>query len=716
MSTITLDHAGEGEAPRSAWLAAAWRSAVDAQQGRTFLWSAPALAAGIGSYYAAPSEPGLLLTLALTLLGGLLLWLGRAKPLILLAGVTVLGFALASIQAQRAATPLLNASTPDVMVSGFVSSISASSPARRVMVLTPAAIEGLEASHLPVALRLSFLSRQGAPPVGASVSFKARLSPLPAPVEPGGFDYGRSLWLDGIGATGRVTSAIEILADGPQLAALSDVWLDDVRSAMGARIRAALAEPYASFAEALITGERSSIPVAITNSLLVSGLYHILSISGLHMWLAAGGVFWVLRAGFALFPAVALRYPIRKWAAAAALLMGLFYMLLANGGAATARSFIMVAIVFFAIIVERPAVSMRNLALAAVVLLLIDPQAAVQASFQMSFLAVLGLVAFYEAWARYKAEHPPADERTLHWGWRLASWAWSAVVASVVTSFIAGFSSSLPAAYHFGRISPYGVLANGLAVPVIGVLVMPFALLSAVLMPLGLERLPLIVMGKGLELVMAISNGVAALPGANEVVARPWEPAIITITSGLIVLSLLAGPVRLAGLAMMATGGLLLLASPPPPDLLIEARGQNVVFRDAEGHLVPAIPRRGRFAVGKWLLANGEEAGLPDAAKRPGWSCQGGRCVAELQGRQVVYLTGIEGKMVDCRGADIVIADFPLRAACRRAALRIDRFDLWRSGAHAVYFSGQKNTVKTARGEQGRRPWVVVPMPRRATN
>ena len=99
---------------------------------------------------------------------------------------------------------------------------------------------------------------------------------------------------------------------------------------MGARIHAALAEPYASFAEALITGERSTIPPEINKSLLISGLYHILSISGLHMWLAAGGVFWALRAALALVPGLALRYPIRKWAAAAALLMGLFYMLLAD--------------------------------------------------------------------------------------------------------------------------------------------------------------------------------------------------------------------------------------------------------------------------------------------------------------------------------------------------------------------------------------------------
>ena len=716
MSVVTLDHAAAEQPLRTAWLARALRSAAAAQEGRTFLWCAPALATGISIYYALPSEPGLLLVICTAVLGAILLWIGRAAPPVLLAGLVALGFALANVQAMRAATPLLHASTAEVMVSGRITDVATTSPARLAMVLAPDQIDGLDAGQLPRMLRLSVLKKQGVPSIGARVSFTARLVPLPSPVEPGGFDYGRSLWLAGVGGTGRVTSAIVTLSNGASLMIPLDELLGDVRSAMGARIRAVLAEPYASFAEALITGERSSIPAQINNSLLISGLYHILSISGLHMWLAAGGVFWVLRAGLALIPALALRYPIRKWAAAAALLMGLFYMLLANGGAATARSFIMVAIVFFAIIVDRPAVSMRNLALAAILLLLLDPQAAIEASFQMSFLAVLGLVAFYEAWARYKADRPAVDERARSWVWRLGAWAGAAVMASVVTSFIAGFSSSLPAAYHFGRISPYGVLANGLAVPVIGVLVMPFALLSAALMPLGLERLPLLVMGKGLELVMVISDGVARLPGANEVVARPWAPAMLTIASGLIMLCLLAGPLRLAGLAVMGLGGLVLLGSPPQPDLLIEARGQNVAFRDTSGQLVPAQPRRARFAVGKWLQANGEEANLAEAAKRPGWTCVASRCAAQVKGRQVVYVSGDEGNKLDCRGADILIADFPLRGACWRVPLRIDRFDLWRSGAHAVYIGGPETVVRTSRGEQGRRPWVVVPMPRRLPN
>jgi competence protein ComEC len=166
----------------------------------------------------------------------------------------------------------------------------------------------------------------------------------------------------------------------------------------------------------------------------------------------------------------------------------------------------------------------------------------------------------------------------------------------------------------------------------------------------------------------------------------------------------------------MAAGYLLVLDAPLPPDLLVEATGQNVALRDASGHLVPARPRHARFAVEKWLQANGEEASLGEASKRPGWACSDDRCIGEVRGRRIVYLTGGEGRQVDCGGADILIADFPLRGACRRVPLRIDRFDLWRHGAHAVRLDGAGAVVLTARGGQGRRPWVVVPEPRHVAN
>lgn len=681
------------------------------QEGRLLLWSPAALAAGSGLYFALPSEPHVALAVALAGLGLLCLWLGRRAGILILAGALVLGFGLAKLRAEAVATPLLAAATGEVAITGRVVAVDRAAARRLVMILAPATVEGVAAERLPRRIRLSLPEKFGHPAPGAEVAFKGRLSPLPTPVMPGGFDYGRKLWFEGIGATGRITSAPVVtgMAAGP--AEWLDARLSGLRALIGARIHAALDEPYASFAEALITGERSTIPPAVNQSLLVSGLFHILSISGLHMWLVAGGVFWSVRAALALVPPLALAWPIKKWAAGAAVLTGLFYLLLADSGVATERSFIMVAVVFFAVMVDRPALSTRNLALAALVVLVREPEAAIDASFQMSFLAVLGLVAFHEAWSRRAASRSPAPVFRRDVAVRLAAWGLSAIALSLLTSFVAGAGSSLPAAYHFGRLSPYGVLANGLAVPVVGVVVMPAAVGSVLLMPLGLEWLPLRIMEEGLRLVVLISDGIAGLPGANAVMARPTASAIVLTAAGFVWLALVAGPLRLAGICLLAVGGAMALRPPAMPDLLVARAGENVMLRTEDGRLVPAHARRARFSVEKWLAAGGEEASPAEAARRPGWDCRHELCRATVKGRKVLYVSRREGQPPDCAGVDILIADFPLRGACRGVPVRIDRFDLWRHGAHALHL-GEGVTIRTARQEQGDRPWVVRPEPR----
>jgi competence protein ComEC len=713
--SAVMDPAGAGRGAAEAGRPRALlRVLVAGQEGRLFLWYAPALAIGIGIYFGLPFEPGLPVAALAAVLG--LLCLGRFgnSPLAVLAGMTLLGFSLARIEAGQHATPLIASVTGEVTVTGEVVVVDRRARDRQVMDLDVLSIEGLDENRTPARLRLSLPDGMGSPAArtaGTRVRLKARLAPLSSPVSPGGFDYGRSLYFEGIGGTGRITSEITVLAARSDWSGHFGDWMLRLRAAIGARIHEVLEEPAASFADALITGERGNIPPEVNRSLMVSGLYHILSISGLHMWLVAGTVFWAVRAMLALSPLLALRYPIRKWAAAAALPMAFFYMLLAESGVATTRAFIMVAVVFFAVMVDRPALSMRNLALAGLFVLLFQPHAAVSASFQMSFLAVMGLIAFYETWSRYRTGRLASD-RDDSWVLRLARVAVTAFAVSLVTALIAGVCSTVPAVYHFGRVSPYSVLANGLAIPVVGCLVMPPAVIVVLMMPLGLDWLPLIMMGQGLDAVVAISDAVASLPGADEVVSRPSVVAVLMLASGLIMLCLLAGPARLAGLAVMGLGLGVALMPPAGPDLLVEATGRNVALRNSAGLLVPAQSRRGRFSVDAWLQANGEEERLAEAARRPGWSCENDVCKAVVKGRHVVFVSRRESPPADCDGADILIADFPLRGKCQAVLLSIDRFDLWRHGAHAVWLDGANVSVRTSRGEQGTRVWTVRPEPR----
>lgn len=675
---------------------------------RAILWAPVGLIAGIWFYFALPVEPYVIIAIIAAAGAVLLLWRANARLPLILAAMFLLGFALAKGRAEWIATPLLTAPTGEVVVVGLVTDVNQRSPSRDDIWLAPEAIEGLTTDQMPRLLRMTSFRKLGTPAIGDRLSFKARLSPLPGPVMPGGFEYGRQLYFSGVGGTGRMTAAMTVI--GHQGSPL--LWLREaiggLRSSINSRIMAALPGEEGSLAAALITGERAAVPKDTLNSLQVSGLFHILSISGLHMSLAAGGIYWFVRMVLALSPTLALRWPIKKIAAVAALAGGFIYMLLAGSGAATQRSYIMVAIMLFAILVDRPAISLRNLALAALIILVLQPESAVEASFQMSFMAVMGLAAFFEWWnGRIERDRRVNESRVS----RAARWLVAATLASLLTSLIAGSLSSIPAAFHFGRLAPYGVLANGLAIPVVSFLVMPAALLALLAMPLGLERWPLEAMGYGLRQVIAISDWVAGLPGAHHVVPQIPVSAALLLAGGATLLCLghrrwkLVGVgVALAGLAWSTQGSF--------PDLLVERTGANVAFRSDEGQLVFARARKSSFAAGRWLLAAGDETAFAKAAKRDGWSCDNGLCLAVVKGKRIAYMADETAPLPDCAATDLLIAAVPLRGRCKQGPTRIDRFDLWRNGAASVQITATGLDVTTAAGSSGRRPWVVIPTPR----
>ena len=426
------------------------------------------------------------------------------------------------------------------------------------------------------------------------------------------------------------------------------------------------------------------------------------------MSLVAGGVFWAVRAFLALFPALALRYPIKKWAALAALFVGLIYMLLADSGSATERSYIMIAVMFFAMLVDRPAVSLRNLAISALLILLVTPEESMGASFQMSFLAVMGLAAFFEWW-----NHRPIDVkhlassrivRSIRYAWRVAS-------GSILTTVVAGGLSSIAAAYHFGRMAPYGTVANGLSLPVVGLVVMPAALTSAMVMPFGLEYYPLKLMELGLWATMWISDLVSTWPGANVIIPKPSLMGVVITVLGASVLCIAAGRMRWFGVVAMVAG-IVIGQSAVRPQILIEERAGNVAVLDASGNYVFADAHKGKFAADKWLQSNGEISKLAQAATNPGWSCADGMCFTDLAEKSVAYVHEQKTKDWTCPPVEILITDFPLRHACNNIPIRIDRFDVWKHGAHALYISNGVVRIETVKGAQGQRPWVYAPRAR----
>jgi len=512
-------------------LAALFAEALEAETDRLILWLPVFFAAGIALYFALPAEPETRVAAAFVLGALGLFWFVRGSSFSLAFGVAVLavsfGFGAAKLRKELVRAPVLQEELRHVSIHGYVETFERRRDVRDRLTLRVLSIESLAPLQTPKRVRVSISGKKTAAFPGEAVALRATLNPPPEPVAPGDVDFGRRAWFQQLGGIGYATSRIEPLAQGPPAPAGLRLWagIDRLRTAVGARIRDALPGEEGAVAVALITGKRGGIPERVTEAMRDAGLAHVLAISGLHMVIMAGSVFWLVRAVLAGIPALALRYPIKKWAAVAALLAATFYLVLSGGAVPTVRAYLMMGVVMIAVLLDRPAITMRNVALAALAILAFSPESLFDPSFQMSFAAVIGLVAAYEALS--SRERPPAAETNAVW--RRLRWTGAIVLGAGLTTLIAGTAVAPFAAYHFHRMTHFGIAANVIVAPLISLLIMPMALLSLLAMPFGLETWPLQAMGYGIGLMVGTAEWVASWPGAVTILPdiSGWSLALI---------------------------------------------------------------------------------------------------------------------------------------------------------------------------------------------
>jgi len=416
------------------------------------------------------------------------------------------------------------------------------------------------------------------------------------------------------------------------------------------------------------------------------------------MAVVAGVVFFALRALLAFIPALANRRPIKKWAALAALAAAAFYLVLSGAEVATQRAFIMTAIVLVGVMFDRPALTLRTLALAAFGVMLFAPQAVVHPSFQMSFAATLALVAASERGL------PGAASADTSFGARIALWGGREILGLALVSVVAGLATTLYAAYHFHRLAPYGVLANLLAMPIVSIWVMPAGLAALIAIPFGFDGLLWRLMGEGIDWMIAIALWVASLPGAVGRIAAFGIGPLLAGTAGLIVLCLLRSPLRLTGVGLIVLAAIFAFRA-PLPDVLIAADGQAIAVRGVDGRLT--IHRTGgdAFTVREWLAADGDARLPTDAGLGQGFRCDATGCVASLiDGRLVSRVLTPEAFAEDCSRAAVVVTARHAPADCR--ALVIDRNISRSQAAIALTRRGDAMELTSARPPGQDRPWA----------
>jgi competence protein ComEC len=537
--------------------------------------------------------------------------------------------------------------------------------------------------------------------VGDPISVLASLSPPGGPVMPGGYDFAFVPFYERIGAVGFAFGAAKPADIGPApLAIRLAEPLAHLRDAIRIRIEEALPGDYGHIAAALIMGDQRGIAEGTQDAMRASGLGHILSISGLHLALVAGSVFWLIRALLALSPTLALNYPIKKWAAAAALAVATFYLGISGAEVATVRSYVMLAIMLGAILIDRRALTLRNVALAALLILIFSPESLLSISFQMSFAATVALIATYEAIAA-RADRSLADmaDRTVFGRIR------EQVGTLFLTSLVAGLATAPFGAFYFQRVAPLTIVANMAVAPAIGFVVMPMVLLAVVAMPFGLELFPLTAMKWGLAWMVAVAEKTAAWSAGFGGIAMPPPGALLLMVGGFLWLALWRERWRFAGLVPIVVA-LPLAFLGPRPDILIDEAGAVAAVRGDDGRFSIIDAKGNTFEVENWLRADADLRKADAVDLNRGVACDALGCIANARGGQeVAFIKRPDAFAEDCRSAAVIISRLDAPPGCAARALVIDRDQLARFGAHALYVNGGGFRIETAYPEV-RRPFM----------
>lgn len=665
-------------------------TAILRQRGHLFPWAPVCLAVGIGIYFSLRFEPPVwLLTCCagFALTGFLHTRAGAfAGPLIGACALASLGFALAGARAHMVAGPVLDFRYYGAVEGRIVAIDRSGSDAVR-LTLDRVVLERMAPDETPHRVRVSLHGEQGyiTPEPGAVVILTGHLSAPGGAVEPGGFDFRRHAWFLRLGAVGYTRNPVLLLEPpGSGLAtARARMWLS-------ARVRDRLPGETGAFAAAIMAGDRSAMGQETLQALRDTNLAHLLAISGLHMGLLAGFVFAALRLGLLLSPHARHHWPVKKLAAFGALLAAMGYLSLSGGNVATERAFIMAAAALCALMLDRRALSLRSVAIAALVVLVLRPEALLGPGFQMSFAATTALVAVFERISLM--------QRGRNWPRWLGP-----VLSVVVSSAVAGAATAPVGMAHFNTAAQYGLLANLISVPVMGIVVVPMAVVAALLMPLGLDWIALWGMSLGLDWILGVAHEIAAWEGAVRPVVAPMPLVLPLIACGGLVLCLWRGRGRLAGLVPMAVAVLLWNDTERPPVLISDSG--TLVGVMTEGGRALSRDRGSGFVAGTWLENDGR-GGTQDSAAAlwPGRN-ESRRAEARIDGLEILHIQGKRAArdLSRCRDGQVVIASVALNlpGGCRL----FDPDSLRRSGSVALWPEPHGVRVVTDVELSGKRLW-----------
>ncbi|MFM5916904.1 MAG: ComEC/Rec2 family competence protein [Novosphingobium sp.] len=538
---------------------------------------------------------------------------------------------------------------------------------------------------------------------GALVQFRARLVPPAPPMLPGGYDFARAAWFSGIAGTGSVLGPVKVIEPGDH-----DSILRDLQRRLSHHVRENLSGSPGALAAAFASGDRGAIAPEDEDAMRDAGLTHLLSISGLHVSAVIAAAYFIALRLLALIPWLVLRMRVPVLAAGAGAAAGIGYTLLTGAEVPTVRSCIAAVLVMLALVLGREPLSMRMIAVGALLVLLVWPEAVINPGFQMSFASVIAIVALHGSEPMRAWSAPREESLWTRWGRQLAS--------LLVTGIVIELALMPIGLFHFHRAGIYGALANVIAIPLTTLASMPLIALALLFDTVGAGAPFWWLAGKSLELLLALAHWTAGMPGAVTMMPEMGEGAFALFVLGGLWLALWRGRVRLFGL-LPALVGLTLLAQVRAPDLLISGDGRHVgITGEAAGELLVLRDSKSDYTRDNLTETAGMSGTLRTLDEWPGAHCSEGYCAINLRrgGRDWQLLLARGKTMVParalaaaCERADIVVSERYLPWGCKPRWLKADRGMLEQSGGLTIDL--EKGRIRTVAEDEGKHGWWNPP-------
>jgi competence protein ComEC len=574
------------------WLAKCWTEDKE----RRILWLPVLFGLGSGLYFSLPSEPSKWLTLGVIEALIVLAVIFRYSRLVLyvLGGMAIIlaGFTVAQVKTLWLQSAPWNLPSETFYFRGKIVATDTNHQGRPRFVFQQ--IEDFSGKVYQGKFRVTQRPQKITAAVGDCVELIGTLNPVPTETHVGGYQFDRKAFFEGIKASGYAESRwFKIDCPLPENYSVSR-WFYAQRQQILSYIDRVLPSSEASIVSAVVASEKGRISEHQYEQYRNAGLAHFLAISGLHMSMIAGLMFFLVRFLWALYPPLALRFDGKKVAAVVALFLSLVYLLISGQAVSAKRAFVMTSVVLVGVLCSRRALSLYSMALAAMLILFFSPEVLVSAGFQMSFAAVLGLTAFYEQVSVFLRRFLKTD-RLYRWFKIVLLY----IAGVIVADFIASVMTLPFAVYHFNMVAVYTSLGNFLAGPIIGLIIMPFVLLSLLTLPFGLAKPFLLVAGFGVDWVNRITQYVSSLPQAALWVPSMPTWGLITLSLGFLWLILWQSKWRNLGVIAIVIGwGSIFCAS--TPDILIAPQGRAIAFKNADGQLEFIQGKTNRFIKEVW--------------------------------------------------------------------------------------------------------------------